>query len=66
MKKQQTIGGIPVITIDSMPKDEIWFGTPGESHTAKIHEGPTAGQFINTVLRKPQVVRITKLKSEAR
>jgi hypothetical protein len=53
--------GIPLVVSPHMPENEIWLVTAGERKTLVAHEGPRAGEEIETWLRRPQIIRLVNL-----
>lgn len=59
-----TIGGIPIVTTEWIPPNEIMIVVPEQKVTITYHEGPSAGQTMEIIVRKLQVVQTVNIEAE--
>lgn len=61
MTPPHTFVGLPVVISPFVPTNELWLVVEGKKQTVLAHEGPHAGEEVETWLRRPQVHRIVNL-----
>lgn len=58
------IGGMPIVTAEWIPPNEILLIVPEQRVTITYHEGPYAGQSMEVMIRKLQVTQTVNIEAE--
>ena len=56
--------GVPVVTAEWIPPNEILIIVPEQRNTIKAHEGPQAGKLLDVVIRELRVTQTINLECE--
>jgi hypothetical protein len=58
MSERHIFAGIPIHISPYVPEGEVWLFQPGVKAEVMCHEGPFAGEMIETWLKKATIMRI--------
>ncbi len=53
-----SFAGLPVVVSKFVPPNELWLLVEGKKETVHAHEGPQAGEMVETWIKRAEVYRI--------